>query len=283
MGGLSVERARANANAPVVTKATRRPRSSSAPRKRSRSPGPRKKSPGPARGFPEGAGGKTDEEGAGEWGFSLHGIEDVPSQLAFNKFVLKGYRMKLTPAQCLWSMFRLHNETINIWSHTLPILYFVWIFMTDGVWQEAPFSFAIAVLPACLCMLCSNLYHIFMPLNDPETYRRLLFVDYLSVFNVMIWPEVLVIEWSFRCDEATMNRALGTAFYVGVEVAGLAGGVLNGTRMPEKLRPGNFDYFFNSHQLMHILTAVCVFCVYHGGEADYKFWHVERHQCPTAA
>lgn len=149
MGGLSVERARANANAPVVTKATRRPRSSSAPRKRSRSPGPRKKSPGPARGFPEGAGGKTDEEGAGEWGFSLHGIEDVPSQLAFNKFVLKGYRMKLTPAQCLWSMFRLHNETINIWSHTLPILYFVWIFMTDGVWQEAPFSFAIAVkLPA---------------------------------------------------------------------------------------------------------------------------------------
>lgn len=36
------------------------------------------------------------------------------------------------------------------------------------------------------------------------------------------------------------------------QVAGLAGGVLNGTRMPEKLRPGNFDYFFNSHQVVSL-------------------------------
>ena len=123
---MSVTRSRA-ANGPVMSKATRRPRASSGQRKRSRSPGPggRERLPAVhaqtqrARGVSSGAngpvGGTKDDEQAGEWGFSLHGIEDVPAQLAFNKFVLGGYRMKLTRRECLRSALRLHNETINIW------------------------------------------------------------------------------------------------------------------------------------------------------------------------
>ena len=53
------------------------------------------------------------------------------------------------------------------------------------------------------------------------------------------------------------GSAEGTQLYVGVEVTGILGGLLNVARFPECLAPGRFDILFNSHQLMHVLTAMC--------------------------
>jgi hypothetical protein len=52
--------------------------------------------------------------------------DDVWKHLAFNKHVHSGYRQALTPAQCLRSMFQIHNETGNIWSHFSVIFFFLY-------------------------------------------------------------------------------------------------------------------------------------------------------------
>jgi hypothetical protein len=150
------------------------------------------------------------------------------------------------------------------------------------------------------------------------------------VFNVMIWPELMVVQWGFHCDGvaarwlllayllctlctlAMVLRARTIAqrlapfalqsfarcailaarvatgrgspaanrLYFAVELLGSAGGVLNGARLPERLVPGRLDVALNSHQLMHILTAACVLCVFHGGAADHRHWHLEGRVCP---
>lgn len=148
MGAEGARTMRSSANG---GKDGRRSRSRSAPPHRSRSPAVREG--GSARRSGKRATSSVEDAARGE--FILHRIEEVPPHLAFNKFVHTGYRMKLTPSQCAWSVLRLHNETINIWSHTLPILYFIYVFLRDGVWEDATGSYAVAVpappaLAACI-------------------------------------------------------------------------------------------------------------------------------------
>jgi len=39
-------------------------------------------------------------------------------------FIFYGYRINHTIKDCLFSIFKLHNETMNIWTHLLPFLFF---------------------------------------------------------------------------------------------------------------------------------------------------------------
>ena len=47
----------------------------------------------------------------------LFRLQSCPPWLQFNKFVLDGYRLHLTTRQCLESLFYIHNESFNIYSH----------------------------------------------------------------------------------------------------------------------------------------------------------------------
>mmetsp|Transcript_18304 Transcript_18304/g.50460 ORF Transcript_18304/g.50460 Transcript_18304/m.50460 type:complete len:113 (+) Transcript_18304:470-808(+) len=73
--------------------------------------------------------------------------------------------------------------------------------------------------------------------------------------------------------------SLAAWFYLAVEVLGSAGGVLNGTRLPERWLPGRFDLWLNSHQIMHVFTAGAQLCILWGGGADYR--HYLAHPCPA--
>ena len=157
-------------------------------------------------------------------------IEDVrDDHLKFNVFILSGYRWRLKPWPCFWSIFQLHNETGakqvmisdrmstkkskflagNIWLHLMPLLFF--LNASFEPWEGAPWYFASAVVPCALCLVCSVVYHTFMASSSKDSYKLLLFIDYLSVFNTMIWPEAMVIGWSFAC-----NSFLRTSSFLGV-------------------------------------------------------------------
>lgn len=47
----------------------------------------------------------------------LFRLESCPPWLQFNKFILGGYRCHLSTSQCVESLFYIHNETFNIYSH----------------------------------------------------------------------------------------------------------------------------------------------------------------------
>lgn len=58
---------------------------------------------------------KTLKEGS--FSTSLHKIEDVPNYLRYNPYIKCGYRQQLDIKQCCSSLFYLHNETVNIYTH----------------------------------------------------------------------------------------------------------------------------------------------------------------------
>lgn len=49
--------------------------------------------------------------------FCNYKITDVPEHLRFNKFILNGYRSTLNFKESLLSLFYIHNESTNIYSH----------------------------------------------------------------------------------------------------------------------------------------------------------------------
>jgi adiponectin receptor len=67
--------------------------------------------------------------------------------------------------QCFASIFRLHTETVNIWTHLLGTLFFIIIAIyfisrpSNEVHIEQKLIFGAFFLGAIICLLCSTLYH----------------------------------------------------------------------------------------------------------------------------
>lgn len=66
-------------------------------------------------------------------------FEELPRDRQENQYVLSGYRFYRTSKECLKSLFKLHNETMNIWSHLLGFLFFSCL--SIYVFQVKEFSF----------------------------------------------------------------------------------------------------------------------------------------------
>ena len=102
-------------------------------------------------------------------GIPLYSYECIPSYLQFNQFIRSGYRVGLNLKLCARSLFALHNETVNIWSHVLGIIFFIVYAPFDFVYlhslnapAEHYLIFASFFLLAVLCLTLSALYHLMM-------------------------------------------------------------------------------------------------------------------------
>jgi hypothetical protein len=49
----------------------------------------------------------------------LQNFEELPDYLKDNPFITTGYRQQLSPGRSLLSLFNIHNETGNVWSHLI--------------------------------------------------------------------------------------------------------------------------------------------------------------------
>lgn len=47
--------------------------------------------------------------------------------LADNHYILEGYRAPRSWKECVLSLFQLHNETINVWSHLVGAIVFIFL------------------------------------------------------------------------------------------------------------------------------------------------------------
>ena len=73
---------------------------------------------------------------------------------------------------------------------------------------------------------------------------------------------------------------LGIIWYtMGGEMIGLLGGITNMSRLPERWFQGRVDYFFNSHNIMHIIVLVAPAVSHIGTVMDFEW--MERVECPT--
>lgn len=51
----------------------------------------------------------------------------------------------------------------------------------------------------------------------------------------------------------------------------ILGGVIGALRVPERYFPGRFDFFFNSHHIMHVLVLVAVVHMHYAAKLDLKW------------
>ena len=120
----------------------------------------------------------------------------LPHWLQDNDFLRSGHRPPLDSFKaCFWSIFRLHTESVNIWTHLLGCLLFlclaiyVYFFSPHPLNWEDRVVFGTFFLGAIVCLGLSSTYHT-LSCHSPKVGRlcsRLVFVcKYSMTFNLKI-------------------------------------------------------------------------------------------------
>jgi channel protein (hemolysin III family) len=145
-------------------------------------------------------------------------------------YIFTGYRVGFTFSMCFRSVFQIHNETGNIWTHLLGFGLFVHLFVrtqallaaTDGAMDGASST---AVDRACfwcflgaaqVCMLCSAYYHCVGCVSE-GVHRCTLNLDLSGVVVLIAGSFVPGLRFGFYC------HPLAQAVYMALIVAMAAG------------------------------------------------------------
>ena len=114
----------------------------------------------------------------------LLGVEQVPGPQQ-SPAITSGYRRRLGYGDCFRSVFSLHNETVNIWTHLLGFLCFLVLMVKDLAWAQEHIrdiadygATALQLLTYQVCMLASSLFHT---LSCHESGPRWLSLDQASI------------------------------------------------------------------------------------------------------
>ncbi|XP_069342351.1 progestin and adipoQ receptor family member 4 isoform X4 [Eulemur rufifrons] len=182
-----------------------------------------------------------------------------PPHLQFNKFVLTGYRPASSGSGCLRSLFYLHNELGNIYTHgALPIIHCT---LACRPWLRPAALVGYTVLSGVAG---------WRALTAPSTSAR------LRAFGWQAGARLLVF--------GARGMGLGSGApgslpcYLRMDALALLGGLVNVARLPERWGPGRFDYWGNSHQIMHLLSVGSILQL-HAGVVPDLLW-AAHHACP---
>jgi len=119
--------------------------------------------------------------------------------------ITSGYRQKLSYKACLISWFRLHNETVNIWTHLIGFLIFVYCLLL-AIFQPPReihslyelFPIVIQLLSYMACMLSSALFHTFS-CHSEEVHRSWRYTDHFGILFALFGTYVSLICNTFAC------------------------------------------------------------------------------------
>ena len=67
--------------------------------------------------------------------FKLLNVQEVPDHHK-EISIITGYRQRLEYQECIKSIFKLHNETVNIWTHLLGFMVFFGLMIKDICWSQ---------------------------------------------------------------------------------------------------------------------------------------------------
>uniref|UniRef100_A0A3Q2Y4T1 Adiponectin receptor 2 n=1 Tax=Hippocampus comes TaxID=109280 RepID=A0A3Q2Y4T1_HIPCM len=238
----------------------------------------------------------------GRWRVIPHDV--LPDWLKDNDFLLHGHRPPMPSFRaCFRSIFRIHTETGNIWTHLLGCLFFLCLglmyMFRPNMSFVAPVQEKVAVgmffLGAILCLSFSWLFHtVYYPaLLQENVFFEPCFI-YLLVVCVLGLSAITVSQCDFFATP--QYRGVRAGVFVGLGLSGvvptlhfviseglirattigqmgwlflmatlyITGACLYAARIPERFFPGKCDIWFHSHQLFHILVVAGAFVHFHG-------------------
>lgn len=153
----------------------------------------------------------------------LHHWKDMPKHLQFNPYIFTGYRPLLTFWGSLNSLFYMHNETINILTHAIPIIYILITVPRMLPWSQADLRFLswCHMLGILSPWVGSFLYHLLMNWEKGEhVYYRLLQLDMLGIWISQSFGAMPMVMATTFCLPRTV-RWLFTSSYCLLSMWGL--------------------------------------------------------------
>jgi len=147
---------------------------------------------------------------------SLLDFPQVPAHLRFNKYVFSYYRPPLDIRGCIASLTYWHNETINIMTHAVPVLFILFLIPWMLPWDKIN----VPILPvihvaACLApWVGSTFYHLFMCHQRGKfAYLILLKMDLIGIWFTQTFGALVTICSAIHCFEYESKRIILT-FYL---------------------------------------------------------------------
>eukprot|EP00698_Gefionella_okellyi_P003259 TRINITY_DN1303_c0_g3_i1.p1 TRINITY_DN1303_c0_g3~~TRINITY_DN1303_c0_g3_i1.p1 ORF type:complete len:326 (-),score=44.20 TRINITY_DN1303_c0_g3_i1:212-1189(-) len=135
--------------------------------------------------------------------YKLFKIDEVPKWL-HEPHILSGYRVFFTLKLCVKSLFRVHNETGNVWTHLIG--FFIYLGLTIYTLHtvvpsgdiESALIFCVFLFSVMFCMLCSASFHLFL-CHDEAAFKRMLRADLTGVSVQIFGSFIPGLYYGFAC------------------------------------------------------------------------------------
>lgn len=132
-----------------------------------------------------------------------------------NKYILFGYRSQTNRLNCFISIFNIHNETINIWTHMVSLIYFVYILIIN---YNNNIIIKLYEIVSIICFGMSTCYHTYMPLSH-KNYLLLLKLDLFSIILNIVTSNIIIFYYWFWCYNRIRNNYMFfSGLYLGIGI-----------------------------------------------------------------
>ncbi|KAK7203240.1 adiponectin receptor protein 1 [Myxozyma melibiosi] len=150
--------------------------------------------------------------------------EELPAGWRENPYICRGYRFCATYSECVVSMFKVHNETCNIWTHiigfvmmlTIALYYYpaTPLFATMTTYDKVVFG--IFLFAALKCLLTSTIWHTFNSIGVLEHKQKFACVDYTGI-SILIACSIMTTQYtSFYCQPTMRMIYMGATAILGL-------------------------------------------------------------------
>lgn len=148
-------------------------------------------------------------------------FKDVPSYLRDNEYITKGYRADYTLWDCILSVFRIHNETLNIWTHLAGFMLFLSLTVSMAAYEWEPHNntvhwpFYVFLSGAMVCLLCSAVCHVFTCVSGMLNAIIWRF-DYAGIAVMITTSFFPPVYYGFLCNRTEQVLYLASTTMFGV-------------------------------------------------------------------
>jgi adiponectin receptor len=154
----------------------------------------------------------------------LCSVGDAPEWARGNAFIHRGYRANYSVSMCLRSLFSIHNETGNVWTHVIGLLIYIGLTMYLFLHSSAlgkPMDvihwaiFLPYIAGSMICMLFSAAFHLFSGHYCEKTYQRMLLLDYFGITCLAMSSFLPPCYLAFQCHPWVRLIYLGMISLIG--------------------------------------------------------------------
>jgi adiponectin receptor len=153
----------------------------------------------------------------------LYDVSSIPEWLKGNPFILSYYRAGYTTKQCFKSIFAMHNETLNIWTHLIGFLIILALSAHILVNLELHRTrdylvFSVFQLGSMVMLGGSSVYHTLSAHRCEEVHNVALALDYFGITAMIVGSFYPPVFYLFSC-----SNVVRAAYLVAITLLGILG------------------------------------------------------------